>query len=237
MRSCHVFAGRTPVTYVAMPNDEQKPDGEQTPSGGQKPRGEQTPRGGQKPSGEQTPEQLSYEKFGRRFFEIAVTENRIGAAFTPLAGEDFEIGPLATGPGGMVKVQANVSMGRPVITRYVNELITFKVRLPLSINLVVDLRVDRLRYDVTGVVPLDLTVRAVEPLSIHIDVDTPRPRDVQVGVASHGARAEMVRFVAQIDDEIKRVIAKHVAQQVRTPEIRRACVIDVAGELDKVMPT
>ena len=46
---------------------------------------------------------MSYEKFGRRFFEIAVTENRIGAAFTPLAGEDFEIGPLATGPGGMAK--------------------------------------------------------------------------------------------------------------------------------------
>ncbi|MFZ2241176.1 MAG: hypothetical protein WAV90_16815 [Gordonia amarae] len=183
-----------------------------------------------------TPTQLSYEQFGRRFFEIAVTENRIGAAFTPLAGEDFEIGPLATGPGGMVKVKANVSVGRPVITRYVNELITFKVRLPLSINLVVDLRLDRLRYDVTGVVPLDLTVRAVDPLSIHIDVDTPRPRDVQVGVASHGTRAEVIRFVAQVDDEIKRVIAKHVSQQVGTPEIRQACIIDIAHELDKVMP-
>ena len=186
------------------------------------------------PNDDTTPAQLSCEQFGRRFFEIAVTENRIGAAFTPLAGEDLEIGPLATGPGGVVKVQANVAVGRPVITRYVNELITFKVRLPLSVNLVVDLRVDRLRYDVTGVVPLDLTVRAVDPLAIHIDVVPPRARDVRVGVASHGTRAEVIRFVAQVDDEIKRVIAKHVAEQVKSPQIRQACTIDIAHELDKV---
>ena len=55
-----------------------------------------------------------------------------------------------------------------------------------------------------------------------------------MGVASHGTRAEVIRFVAQVDDEIKRVIAKHVAEQVKSPQIRQACTIDIAHELDKV---
>ncbi|MFT4127561.1 MAG: hypothetical protein QM662_15195 [Gordonia sp. (in: high G+C Gram-positive bacteria)] len=180
--------------------------------------------------------QLTYEEFGRRFFEVAVTEDRIGAAFTPLAGEDFEIGPMPAGPGGVARVHAQVIVGKPSITRSVGELITFRVRLPLTIHLEVDLRVDRIRYDVTGLVPLALTVRAAEPLALHIDVKPPRPRDVQVGVASHSTRGEVLRIVAQVDDEIKRVVARHVTDQVNSPEVLAARVIDVAQELEKAIP-
>ncbi len=51
---------------------------------------------------------MSYEEFGRRFFEVAVTEERVGDAIGQIAGDAFEMGPIAQGPGRLAKVTAKV---------------------------------------------------------------------------------------------------------------------------------
>ncbi|MFT3899932.1 MAG: hypothetical protein QM728_06780 [Gordonia sp. (in: high G+C Gram-positive bacteria)] len=178
---------------------------------------------------------MSYEEFGRRFFEVAVTEERIGEAFSSVAGDSFDVGPIPTGPGGMVKVLARVSIDQPDIKRSVDDLIRFTVRLPLRIRIEIDLRLDRLKYDVDGLVTLPLTCHAVEPLAIQFDVEPPKPADVQVDVASHNMRAELIRNLAQVDDEVRRVIAKQVAQEINKPEVRAARVIDVDAQLRAAM--
>ena len=33
--------------------------------------------------------EISYEEFGRRFFEAAVTEERVGGAIAAIAGDEF----------------------------------------------------------------------------------------------------------------------------------------------------
>lgn len=178
---------------------------------------------------------MSYEEFGRRFFELAVTEPRVGAAFASIAGESFDVGPLPTGPGGVVKVLARVKIDEPAITRSVEDLIRFTVQIPLRINIEIDLKLDRLRYDVDGLITLPLTVHAVEPLQIHFDVDPPKPADVHVDVASRNMRAELVRNLAQVDDEVRRVIARQVAEEINKPEVRAARVIDVDAQLADAM--
>ena len=63
-------------------------------------------------------EYVSYEEFGRRFFEIAVTEERVGDAIAAIAGDEFEMGPMGQGPGKIAKVTAKVqnpgAPGHPV---------------------------------------------------------------------------------------------------------------------------
>ena len=176
---------------------------------------------------------MSYEEFGRRFFEVAVTEERIGTAFTAIAGEEFEVGPIASGPGGMVKVHAQVRVSEPEITRDVGQLITFTVKLPLHIALSVNLKVDRIRYDVDGLVTLPMTVRCAAPLQLRIEVEPPRPRDVFVDVNSRNMRGELIRNLAQVDDEIRRVIARFVETEIDKPEVRKARLIDVDVELGR----
>lgn len=185
------------------------------------------------PADQSEPTYLSYEEFGRRFFEIAVTADRIGTAFTAIAGEEFEVGPIGSGPGGMVKVHAKVRVAEPEITRDVGQLITFTVKLPLHIGLTVDLKVDRIRYDVDGLVTLPMTVRCAAPLQLRIEVDPPRPRDVFVDVNSRNMRGEIIRNLAQVDDEIRRVIAKFVETEIDKPEVRKARLIDVDVELGR----
>src|SRR5687767_11632410 len=93
---------------------------------------------------------LTYEEFGRKFFEYAVSEGRVGDAIAQIAGDEFEIGPIAQGPGKIAKVTARVNVQTPVVTRHVGELITFSIRIPLEIDMVVDLRIDKPRFMVFG---------------------------------------------------------------------------------------
>lgn len=178
--------------------------------------------------------ELTYEQFGRRFFEVAVTEERVAAVFSSLAGGTMDVGPISSGPGGIARVTAKVEVGEPRVTREVGDVITFQVELMLTIRLTVDLRVDTVRYDVDGLVVLPLTARAAEPLELRIDVTPPRAREVVVGVASENLRGEVVRAVGQVDAEIKRFVAQYIADEVNKPEVKAARIIDVADELGKV---
>jgi hypothetical protein len=175
---------------------------------------------------------MTYEEFGRKFFEIAVTEERVAAAFAAIAGDQFEMGPMGQGPGKIAKVTAQVMIQQPQVTRNIGDVITFAVRIPLTIDLVIDLRIDKQRFTVRGEIALRATARAAEPLLLVIDVAKPGPSDITVDVSSKSIRGAVLRIVADVDAEIRRFIAKHVADQIDAPEAQAAKIIDVAERLD-----
>ena len=171
---------------------------------------------------------VTYEEFGRRFFDIAVTEERVAAALAEIAGDEFEMGPMAQGPGGLAKVTARVKVNQPHVRRNLGDTLTFAIRIPLAIELIVDLRIDRQRFKVDGDIALRATARAAEPLLLVIDVAKPRPSDIAVHVTSKSVRGEILRIIGGIDTEIRRFIAAHVAEEVDSPASQQAKVIDVA---------
>lgn len=177
-------------------------------------------------------EEMTYEEFGRRFFEFAVTEDRVGGAIGSIAGDEFEMGPMAQGPGKIAKVTAKVRIQDPRVTREVGEQITFDIRIPLEIDMVVDLRIDRPKFMVFGEITLRATARAAGPLLLILDVGKPRPSDISIHVTSKSLRAEVVRVLGNIDGEIRRFIAAHVAGEIDSPASEKAKVIDVAKSID-----
>ena len=177
-------------------------------------------------------EYVSYEEFGRRFYEIAVTEERVGGAIGAIAGDEFEMGPMGQGPGKIAKVTAKVRIQEPRVTRSNGELITFAIRIPLEIDMVIDLRIDKPKFMVFGEISLSATARAAEPLLLILDVQKPRPSDIAIHVTSKSLRGELLRILAGVDAEIRRFIAAHVAGEIDSPESVKAKVIDVAERLD-----
>lgn len=175
---------------------------------------------------------MTYEEFGRKFFEVAVTEERVGDAIAGIAGDAFEMGPMGQGPGKIAKVTAKVRIQDPRVTRNVGEDITFTIQIPLAIDMVIDLRIDRPRFMVYGDIFLGATARAAEPLLLILDVERPRPSDISIHVTSRSLRGEVLRIVAGVDAEIKRFIAAHVAGEIDSPESQRARIIDVAERID-----
>jgi hypothetical protein len=176
---------------------------------------------------------VTYEQWGRHFFEVAVTEERVAAAFAAIAGDHFEMGPFAQGPGRIARVSAKVTVREPRAIRQTGETITFAIRIPLQIDLLIDLRLDKQRFTVDGEIALRATARAAQPLLLIIDVAKPRPSDISVHVESKSIRGEIVRIIGGVDAEIRRFIAQHVADQIDAPESQQAQVIDVAERLDE----
>jgi hypothetical protein len=177
--------------------------------------------------------EMTYEQFGRQFFEMAVTEERVGGAIAAIAGDEFEMGPMAQGPGKVAKVTAKVRIQEPRLTRDLGgEKITFAIRIPLEIDLVVDLRIDKPKFMVFGEIALRATARAAAPLLLILDVEKPRSSDISIHVTSKSLRGELVRILGGIDAEIKRFIAAHVAGEIDSPASQKAKVIDVAESID-----
>jgi len=171
---------------------------------------------------------VTYEEFGRRFFDVAVTEDRVAAALAEIAGGEFEMGPMAQGPAGLAKVTAKVQIQQPIVRRNAGETLTFSIRIPLVIELLIDLRVDKQKFKVDGDIALRATARAAEPLLLVIDVAKPRPSDISVHVTSKSVRGEILRILAGVDTEIRRFISAYVADEVDSPASQQAKVIDVA---------
>jgi hypothetical protein len=175
---------------------------------------------------------MTYEEFGRKFFEVAVTEDRVGGAIAEIAGDAFEMGPIGQGPGKIAKVTAKVTIMKPRLTRQLGEQITFAIRIPLEIDMVIDLRIDRPRFMVFGEIALRATARAAEPLLLILDVEKPRASDISIHVTSKSLRGELLRIVAGVDGEIRRFIAAHVADEIDSPGSQKAKVIDIADSID-----
>ncbi|RFD25210.1 hypothetical protein MUBE_10735 [Mycobacterium uberis] len=177
-------------------------------------------------------EYLTYEEFGRKFFEVAVTPDRVAAAFADIAGNEFAIEPIAQGPGKIAKVSANAKLQEPRVTRRLGDSITFAIHIPLSIDLLVDLRLDKQRFIVAGDIALRATAYAAKPLLLIVDVAKPRLSDITVNVSSKSIRGEVLRILAGVDGEIRRFIAQYVAAEIDSPKSQAAQVIDVAHQLD-----
>ena len=139
---------------------------------------------------------------------------------------------MGQGPGKIAKVSAKVRILDPRVSRQVGETITFAIRIPLEVDMVVDLRIDKPKFMVFGEIALRATARAAEPLLLVIDVEKPRASDISIHVTSKSLRGEVLRVVAGVDAEIRRFIAAHVAGEIDSPASKKAKIIDVADRLD-----
>lgn len=171
--------------------------------------------------------QYSYDEFGRRFFALAVTEERILAGVNTLAGQPIDVGPLGVGPGRIAKVTARGHIGAATSRPIAGEAISYRVTLPIELTFDVHLQVDRHRFHADLEVPLILTALAIEELKIFIDIASPLPNQVKVKLRAEGLRASMLNRVVGVDTELQRFVAKYVKREVTKPAIMAARTIDV----------
>jgi hypothetical protein len=183
------------------------------------------------PPSDEVTEYCSYAEFGERFFEFAVTEERVLGAVSGLAGDAFEFGPIGVGPGRLAKVHASGLIGAPSVARREGQDVAFALTIPVDVRLTVNLGLDQHRFRAAVTVNLKLTARAAEPLRVVIDVATPTKDDVQVVIKAESLRASVLQLVAGVEGELRRFVAKYVAKEINKPHIRQARDIDVAARI------
>ena len=177
--------------------------------------------------------EFSYETFGRRFFEYAVTTERVESALASIAGDRIDVGPRSIGPGGVASITASGHVVAPKVTPREGEVIAFDVTLPVHLALEVRLAGQSHRFDADLHADLRLTARALAPLRIFIDVATPAEADLRVEVASRGFGANVLNRLADVEGELRRHVAHYIAEQIDAPRIRALRDIDVADRLER----
>lgn len=176
---------------------------------------------------------IGYDEWGVRFFEAAVTEERILAGVNAMAGQKINFGPLGVGPGRVAKVTAVGEIGTATGQRISTDPVQFDVRLPVALRFKLDLGVDVHRFNADVEVPLRMTARAREDLAIVIDVEPPTKDDVTVALKAQGLRATVVQYAANVDGELRRFIAKYVSRELDAPKIVAARVVDIGAAIER----
>lgn len=178
---------------------------------------------------------ISYEQFGLNFVALAVTTERIEEAVATVAGNSFMIGPMGAGPGGVAVVKADGRIGAPKVQQVAGPLLKFEARLPIELNLEIRLATVPQRYRGEVEVPLTLTVRTAEPLTLTIEVDPIAAADVHVDLRSSGVSAGMLQRLGNMDEEVRSQVARVVTERVSSPEARASREIDVAALIEKAL--
>lgn len=169
-----------------------------------------------------------YDTFGLRFFQHAVTVERIADGVSGLTGRPIEFGPLGAGPAKIAKVQAKGTIGEPKVERTSDrEPLKFRLHLPVDLRFTVGLPATEHRFTADVNVELRLTARAAEPLRVVIDVDSPERKDITVALKADGLASTVLSMIAGIDYELKRFIARYIAKEIDKPHIRAARDVDL----------
>jgi hypothetical protein len=176
---------------------------------------------------------IDYGEWGMRFFEAAVTEERVLAGVNAMAGQQIDVGPFGVGPGRVAKVTATGEIGTATGQRTSTNPVHFDVRLPVTLEFKLDLGVDVHRFNAEVEVPLRMTARARGDLAIVIDIDPPATEDVVVALKAKGLRATLTQYAANVDGELRRFIAKYVSRELEKPKIAAARVIDIRAAIDR----
>jgi hypothetical protein len=142
---------------------------------------------------------------------------------------------MGVGPGRVVKVTAVGEIGTAVGERVSDSPVAFAVTLPASLEFAIDLGVDTHRFTAELLIPLTLTARARDDLSIIIDVTPPRASEVDCRLQAQGLRASITQHAANVEGELKRFVSKYVTREIEKPYVVKARTIDISGAIDKAM--
>lgn len=178
-------------------------------------------------------ELIDYSRWGVEFFHQAVTEERVLRGVNVLSGRVIDVGPMGVGPGRLVKVTAKGRIGTATGHRVSNEPVSFEVDLPVPIEFVIDLGVDKHRFTADIRLPLAISARARADLAIVLEITPPSASEVEVDLAAAGLRAQVLKMAAGVEGELKRFIAKYVAKELAKPYVKDATVIDVAAAIER----
>jgi hypothetical protein len=129
---------------------------------------------------------------------------------------------MGVGPGRLVKVTAKGTIGTATGVRVSDEPISFRVTLPVPLEFVIDLGMDKQRFNAQLELPITITARARDD-----------QEHVKVELQAQGLRAQLLGAAAGVEGELKRFVARYVAKELSKPYLREATVIDVGAAIER----
>lgn len=180
---------------------------------------------------------LDLGDFGEVFMRRVLNKERVLESIDRILGPDFSLGPIGAGPGRKI---ATLTANGKFLPTYGEELdgpeMGFLVWLPVDVFFDLDLRVDRQRFHADVLVPLRVTLRVVEPLTIVWNIVPPDAAQVQIEIRGETRRSAVLQKLAGMDGELRRFLLRFVSRELDKPHVLKARRIDVISVIDGAWP-
>ncbi|MEV6767178.1 hypothetical protein AB0N05_00950 [Nocardia sp. NPDC051030] len=177
------------------------------------------------------PTWIDYAEFGERFVAAAVTESRIEAAVSGMAGRGMTIGPFGIGPAGLARFVAKGSVGKPTVIRR-GPHVHFDVGLPVKLRVDVTLGGQRLRLEAVVEIDLTLHARTADPLLVVIDIPPVTSRDVSFVMRAQAIGSAWELLLDPIAKMVQREVANRINGILADPDSQRGRTFDVEAILN-----
>lgn len=175
------------------------------------------------------PELCDYATFGRQLFDQLITPERVVTVVNALAGDEFSFGPNPVGPGKLARLTVTGRLEQPTARRRGTEPLEFRLTLPAEVELTIDVGGQANRFRGSVVVVLNVTARAALPLAIVFEIGPVDPEDISVTLSADGLRANLLRTMIGMDEEMHRYVAKFVTRELASDRLRQATTIDITA--------
>lgn len=177
---------------------------------------------------------ITYAEFGENFLRQVLHLDRVLQSIDRILGEDFHLGPIGAGPGRKLATLVAHGRYRPTYGEVLpGPDVAYLVHLPVDVDFELAIPLDRHRFHAHVVVPLRITLRVAEPVTIVWDIETPAPEAVELVLTNEARRSALLQRAVGIEDELRAFLVRFVDRELDKPYVRKARRIPVAELIDR----
>jgi hypothetical protein len=170
---------------------------------------------------------LTPEEFTHLLLIAAAPPHRVGEVVARLVGDDFRIGPIPVGPGGVASATAYATRGQVHVAMSDDPDWHQIVTVPISLSVEVRLGNRAARYRGALQVQTRLRLRLTQPCNVKVEIDDLTEDDIRTAIEPIGTAARVVDCVGGVEGTVAEQVLDYVEDLMSRPEFDDALDIDV----------
>lgn len=178
-----------------------------------------------------------FARFGPDFMRLILHKDRVTQSIDRVLGDTFALGPIGAGPGRKFATATATGTYKPSYGHALEGDVTgYQVFVPVSVVFDLQISVDSMRFLADVVLPLHITMRLEDPLTIVWDIRPPSEQEIHLQVRTEKVRSAVLQRVSGLDGELRRFISRFVARELEKPHVQRAQRIPLIELIDAAWP-
>jgi hypothetical protein len=170
---------------------------------------------------------LTPEEFAHLLLIAAAPPDRVGDVVARLVGDDFSIGPVPVGPGGVASATAYATRGQVHVAIYEAADWHQIVTVPISLSVEVQMGNRSAHYRGAVEVETRLRLRLKQPCNVRVEIEDITPDKIRTAIEPIGTAARVVDCVGGVEGTVAEQVLDFIDDLTSRPEFEDALNIDV----------
>lgn len=176
---------------------------------------------------------MPLDQFGARLLQAALAPARVAQMVRCVVGDEFDVGPVNIGPGGLGSATARGRLGLVVASSHHDDPCQLRVRVPVALAVKVFLGIQVTGFVAHATVELSLRVSPCMPLGITVVISEPSAADVTLRLVMPKLARRLMTAVGGVETVLTRYVCEFVRDAVRSPQAQRYLCIDLADVIER----